>query len=103
MRTPSYGGSGARVGRLRGRRAAAEVVGGAPRPDLVDRSGPAFAGSWWGELPVVGVSGWVLGSAGDPHAALVHGVMMPAAQENHVVEVGSAVSFPLVDVVGLAS
>jgi hypothetical protein len=51
---------------------------------------------------VVGVSGWVLAAAADVHASFVHGVVMPRAQENHVVEVGSAVSFPFVDVVGLA-
>jgi hypothetical protein len=51
---------------------------------------------------VVGVSGRVLGSPPDAHASFVHGVVVPRAQEDHVVEVGSAVSFPFVDVVGLA-
>jgi hypothetical protein len=32
----------------------------------------------------------------------VHGVVVAGAQENHVVEIGRAASFPFVDVVGLA-
>jgi hypothetical protein len=33
----------------------------------------------------------------------VHGVVVPRAEENHVVEVGRAAVLPFVDVVGLAS
>jgi hypothetical protein len=49
------------------------------------------------------MSGRVLAASADPHASLVDGVVMPRAQENHVVQIGSAAVLPFVDMVRFAS